>query len=111
MCQSESAVWFDFEAICAGPRSQDDYIEIARNYQSVVVSGVPVFDPLREDAARRFIALIDELYDRCVKLVVSAAALPDRLYRGERLRLEFQRTASRLTEMQSGEYLAREHRP
>ena len=111
MCQSESAVWFDFEAICAGPRSQDDYIEIARNYQSVVVSGVPVFDPLREDAARRFIALIDELYDRCVKLVVSAAALPDRLYRGERLRLEFQRTASRLTEMQSEEYLAREHRP
>jgi cell division protein ZapE len=109
--QSESAVWFDFEAICAGPRSQDDYIEIARNYQSVVVSEVPMFDPLREDEARRFIALIDELYDRCVKLVISAAVPPAELYRGDRLCLEFQRTASRLTEMQSEEYLARQHRP
>jgi cell division protein ZapE len=109
--QSEAAVWFDFEALCTGPRSQDDYIEIARNYQSVLICGVPVMDSLREDAARRFIALIDELYDRCVKLVVSAAAPPDQLYRGERLPLEFQRTASRLTEMQSEEYLAREHRP
>lgn len=109
--QSEAAVWFDFEALCGGPRSQDDYIEIARNYQSVLVSSVPVMDTLREDEARRFIALIDELYDRCVKLIVSAAAPPDQLYRGERLLLEFQRTASRLTEMQSQEYLAREHRP
>ena len=108
--QSEVAVWFDFGALCGGPRSQEDYIEIARNYQSVVVSDVPVMDSLREDEARRFIALIDELYDRCVKLVVSAAAPPAQLYRGERLRLEFQRTASRLTEMQSEEYLAREHR-
>lgn len=108
--QSEVAVWFDFEALCSGPRSQDDYIEIARNYQSVVVSDVPVMDALREDAARRFIALIDELYDRCVKLVISAAAPPGQLYRGDRLSLEFQRTASRLTEMQSEEYLAREHR-
>lgn len=109
--QSEAAVWFDFVALCSGPRSQDDYIEIARNYQSVLVSNVPVMDTLREDEARRFIALIDELYDRCVKLVVSAAAPPDQLYRGERLPLEFQRTASRLAEMQSEAYLAREHRP
>jgi len=109
--QSEAAVWFDFDALCGGPRSQDDYIEIARNYQSVFVSGIPVMDTLREDEARRFIALIDELYDRCVKLVVSAAAPPDQLYRGERLLLEFQRAASRLTEMQSEEYLTREHRP
>jgi cell division protein ZapE len=108
--QSEVAVWFEFEALCNGPRSQDDYIEIARNYQSVVVSNVPVMDTLRENEARRFIALIDELYDRCVKLVISAAALPAQLYRGERLVLEFQRTASRLTEMQSEDYLAREHR-
>jgi cell division protein ZapE len=110
VCQSEGAVWFEFEALCEGPRSQDDYIEIARNYQSVVIANVPVLDALHEDAARRFIALIDELYDRCVKLVVSAAAPPAKLYRGERLLLEFQRTASRLTEMQSEEYLAREHR-
>jgi cell division protein ZapE len=108
--QSEGAVWFDFQALCGGPRSQDDYIEIARNYQSVVVSDVPVMDTLREDEARRFIALVDELYDRCVKLVIAAAAPPSELYRGERLRLEFQRTVSRLTEMQSEEYLAREHR-
>jgi cell division protein ZapE len=109
VCQSERAVWFEFEALCNGPRSQDDYIEIARNYQSVVVSDVPVMDAMRDDEARRFIALIDELYDRCVKLVVSAAAPPDGLYRGERLLLEFQRTASRLTEMQSEEYLVRGH--
>jgi cell division protein ZapE len=108
--QSEGAAWFEFEALCVGPRSQDDYIEIARNYQSVVVANVPVMDTLQEDAARRFVALVDELYDRCVKLVVSAAAPPAQLYRGERLLLEFQRTVSRLTEMQSEEYLARQHR-
>ena len=108
--QSDAAVWFEFGALCGGPRSQDDYIEIARNYQSVFVSEVPVLDSLHEDEARRFIALVDELYDRCVKLVVSAAAPPPQLYRGERLVLEFQRTASRLTEMQSEEYLARQHR-
>jgi cell division protein ZapE len=106
---SERAVWFNFEALCSGPRSQDDYIEIARNYQSVVVSDVPVMDATRDDEARRFIALIDELYDRCVQLVISAAAAPGQLYRGERLLLEFQRTASRLTEMQSEEYLVRGH--
>src|SRR6185312_861278 len=88
--QSESAVWFDFGTLCGGPRSQDDYIEIARNYQSVFVSDVPAMDALHENEARRFIALVDELYDRCVKLVVSAAAPPAQLYRGERLVLEFQ---------------------
>lgn len=107
--QGEGAVWFEFAALCGGPRSQDDYIEIARDYQSLIVSNVPVLDALHEDEARRFIALVDELYDRCVKLVVSAAAPPAELYRGERLRLEFQRTVSRLTEMQSEEYLARGH--
>lgn len=109
--QSDGAVWFEFDALCGGPRSQDDYIEIARDYQAIVVSNVPVMDALHEDEARRFIALVDELYDRCVKLIVSAAAPPTQLYRGERLPLEFQRTASRLTEMQSEEYLARGHRP
>jgi cell division protein ZapE len=108
--QSTGVVWFDFPALCSGPRSQDDYIEIAREYQSVLVSGVPVFDTLRENEARRFIALVDELYDRNVNLILSAAARPAELYRGERLTLQFERTASRLTEMQSEEYLAREHR-
>ena len=109
--QSSSAVWFDFESICGGPRSQDDYIEIAREYQSVIVSDVPILEPVRENQARRFIALVDELYDRNVNLIVSAAALPVELYRGDRLTFPFERTVSRLIEMQSEDYLAREHRP
>lgn len=109
--RSEAAVWFDFAALCAGPRGTDDYIEIAREFGSVVLSNVPVLDSLHDDEARRFIALVDELYDRNVHLIVSAAAPPAGLYRGERLAFEFRRTASRLSEMQSTEYLAREHRP
>lgn len=111
VADSDSVAWFDFRALCAGPRSQEDYIEIARNYQSVIVSDVPVLDGLHEDEARRFIALVDELYDRSVNLIVSAAAAPTELYRGERLGFQFERTASRLIEMQSEEYLAREHKP
>jgi cell division protein ZapE len=107
---SATVAWFDFAALCAGARSQEDYIEIACEYQSVIVADVPVFDATHEDEARRFIALIDEFYDRNVKLIVSAAAAPAELYRGERLGALFARTASRLTEMQSEEYLAREHR-
>lgn len=109
--ESGGVVWFEFNALCSGPRSQDDYIEIARDYQSVMVSGVPVFDPTREDEARRFIALVDELYDRNVNLILSAHAAPADLYEGERLGAPFRRTASRLIEMQSEEYLAREHKP
>ena len=109
--RSAGAIWFDFEALCAGPRATADYIEIARQHHTVVVSGVPVFDAAGDDAARRFIALVDEFYERGVKLVLSAAAPPDRLYAGERLTLEFRRTSSRLAEMQSHDYLARPHRP
>jgi cell division protein ZapE len=108
---SAAVAWFEFAALCAGARSQEDYIEIAREYQSVIVAGVPVLDAAHEDEARRFIALVDEFYDRNVKLIVSAAAAPAGLYRGERLGALFARTASRLTEMQSEEYLARQHRP
>lgn len=108
---SDSAVWFDFDALCAGPRSTQDYIEIAREFGSVVLSNVPVLDAFHDDEARRFIDLIDELYDRNVHLIVSAAASPAALYRGERLAFEFRRATSRLMEMQSTEYLAREHRP
>jgi cell division protein ZapE len=111
ICERGGVVWFDFMALCSGPRSQEDYIEIARNYQSVIVSDIPVFDSLHEDEARRFIALVDELYDRNVNLIVSAAAPPIDLYRGDRVAFQFERTASRLIEMQSEEYLAREHRP
>lgn len=109
--ESENVIWFEFEALCEGPRSQNDYIEIAREYQTVIVSNVPQLPATRENAARRFIALVDELYDRKVKLILSAAASPQSLYQGEKLGFEFQRTTSRLTEMQSGEYLATEHRP
>jgi cell division protein ZapE len=109
--EAGTAIWFEFAALCAGPRSQNDYIEIARAYQTVILADVPQFDAAREDEARRFIALVDELYDHNVKLIVSAAAAPAELYRGARLKRDFERPASRLTEMQSAQYLAREHRP
>lgn len=107
--RSPDVVWFDFDAICGGPRSASDYVEIARDFHTVLVSHVPVFTEGSNDPARRFIALVDEFYDRNVKLVVSADAPPEALYRGERLAFEFERTRSRLTEMQSHEYLARPH--
>jgi len=109
---AEGVVWFDFRELCEGPRSAADYIEISRCYHAVAVSGVPVMDATADDAARRFVTLIDELYDRGVKLILSAAAdAPEALYRGERLALEFRRAASRLHEMQGRSYLARPHRP
>jgi cell division protein ZapE len=91
--------WFDFTALCEGPRSADDYITLARRLHTVFLSGVPVFDGGNDDAARRFIALVDELYDQRVRLVMAAAAEPGELYQGERLRAAFERTASRLAEM------------
>ncbi|HEX3846877.1 MAG TPA: cell division protein ZapE [Steroidobacteraceae bacterium] len=103
--------WFEFADLCEGPRSQNDYIELARLYQTLFVSRVPVLTVGDEDAARRFVMLIDELYDRGVKLVLSAAAPPNELYRGERLAFEFERAASRLIEMQTQSYLAGRHRP
>lgn len=106
---AKGIAWFDFESLCDGPRSQNDYIELARWFPTVIVSGVPVFDKLREDQARRFIALVDEFYDRRVKLVITAAAAIDGLYAGEKLQFEFERTTSRLIEMQSTEYLASPH--
>ena len=109
--RAEGAAWFDFADLCDGPRSQADYIEIARTHHSVFVSGVPQFDASRDDEARRFVSLVDEFYDRGVKLVVTAAAPPAELYRGERLAFEFARTASRLAEMQTHAYLERPHRP
>lgn len=106
---AKGVAWFDFMDICDGPRSQDDYIEIARWYPTVIVSDVPALNRELENSARRFIALVDEFYDRRVKLIISAAADVDELYTGERLQFEFQRTASRLVEMQSNDYLHAEH--
>ncbi|MEE4301913.1 MAG: cell division protein ZapE [Pseudomonadales bacterium] len=108
--ECDDVAWFDFAALCDGPRSQNDYIELAREYHAVLVSGVPRFDTRREDQARRFIALVDEFYDRGVKLILSAEVPIPELYGGERLLFEFERTASRLLEMQSHAYLARVHR-
>lgn len=108
---SGDVVWFDFDALCRSPRSAADYIELARCFHTVMISGVPVMGKLDDDAARRLVTLVDEFYDRGVKLVISADAPPDALYQGERLSFEFQRTASRLTEMQSHDYLACPHRP
>jgi len=110
-CLADDVAWFDFAALCDGPRSQNDYIELAREYHAVLISDVPQFDAERDDQARRFINLVDEFYDRNVKLVLAAAVPLGELYRGQRLQFEFERTKSRLLEMQSHEYLAREHRP
>ena len=104
-------VWFEFNNICEGPRSQNDYIELAHLYHTVFISNVPEFTRANENAARRFIMLIDEFYDRNVNIVISAAAAPGALYHGEQLQLEFSRAASRLIEMQTQQYLAGEHRP
>jgi cell division protein ZapE len=111
LASTPEMVWFEFSALCEGPRSQNDYIELARSYHTIFVSNIPLFTRDNENAARRFIMLIDELYDRGVKIVVSAAAVPAELYRGERLQFEFERAASRLIEMQAQRYLAGQHRP
>jgi cell division protein ZapE len=101
-----AAVWFEFDAVCATSRNAADYLELAQRYRAIFVSGVPRFTSADDDAARRFLMLIDALYDRGVAIVLSAAAEPAELYQGERLRFEFERAASRLVEMRSQRYLA-----
>jgi len=108
---ADDVVWFEFAELCDGPRSQNDYIELSRIYHAVLLGNVPQMGVAQDDQARRFINLVDEFYDRNVKLVVSAAVPLLELYSGGRLEFEFQRTCSRLQEMQSREYLARSHKP
>jgi len=108
-CVGEGGAWFEFEPLCDSPRSAADYIELARMHHTIVVSAVPQLSVDHENAARRFITLVDEFYDRGVKLLIGAEVPLDRLYVGERLRFEFERTQSRLIEMQSQEYLAKPH--
>ncbi len=108
--RSNGMCWFDFSALCEGPRGSADYIEIAREFHTVLIGGIPRMDSDRDDAARRFVHLVDELYDRHVNLVCTADAEPVALYAGERLVAAFERTTSRLIEMRSAEYLAQEHR-
>lgn len=108
---SEGVAWFEFPDLCAGPRSAADYIEISQLFHTVLVSGVPVFDETRDDEARRFISLVDEFYDQRVKLILSAQSPLEGLYAGHDLAFPFERTRSRLLEMQSLDYLALEHHP
>jgi cell division protein ZapE len=103
-------VWFDFRALCGGPRSQNDYLELATQFNTVLLSNVPLMPPNLASEARRFTWLIDVLYDRRVKLIISAEVSPEALYTQGPLAHEFPRTVSRLHEMQSAEYLQLEHR-
>ena len=103
-------VWFDFKTLCGGPRSQNDYLELATQFHTLLLSGVPEMSPRLASEARRFTWLIDVLYDRRVKLIMSAEVPADALYTDGPLAHEFPRTVSRLREMQSAQYLALERR-
>jgi cell division protein ZapE len=103
-------VWFDFRALCGGPRSQNDYLEIASQFHTVLLSNVPQMPVSMASEARRFTWLVDVLYDRRVKLIMSAAVPPEQLYTQGPMSHEFPRTASRLNEMQSAEFMAEERR-
>jgi cell division protein ZapE len=102
---ARGVVWFDFDTLCGGPRSQLDYLEIAQRFDAVILSGVPRMDASMSSAARRFTWLVDVFYDQKVKLLISADVPSDQLYRSGAMAHEFHRTVSRLEEMQSREYL------
>ena len=109
--QSDDVIWFDFADLCGGPRSAYDYVELGKLYHTVLVSDIPQLRSESDDMARRFVSLVDELYDRNVKLILSAQVELASLYAGSGLAFVFERTRSRLLEMQSEEYLGRQHRP
>lgn len=106
---ADGVVWFEFNELCDGPRSATDYIEIARCYNTVLISNVPDMSN-KDDVARRFITAIDEFYDRSVKIIISAETIVQNLYTGKKLSFEFKRTISRLNEMRSHDYLAKPHK-
>jgi cell division protein ZapE len=106
---SDDVAWFEFRALCDGPRSQNDYIELAREYHTVLLANVERMGGALDDIARRFINLVDEFYDRGVKLIITAEVPIEDIYAGGRLDFEFARTCSRLLEMQSHEYLSKPH--
>lgn len=108
---AEGVAWFDFHELCDGPRSVADYVELARQYHTVILSYLPILTSEDDNAARRFINLVDEFYDRGVKLLIGAEAPLAGLYVGHKLKFEFERTVSRLIEMQSPAYLAKPHVP
>jgi cell division protein ZapE len=108
---ADGIAWFDFAELCDTPRSVADYVELARDFHTLLLAAVPHLDDASPDRVLRFIHLVDELYERNVNLIASAAAEPRALYRGKRHAQPFERTHSRLREMQSREYLARKHLP
>jgi len=110
-CWADDVVWFDFNIICTTPRASADYLLMARIFHTIFISGIPVMDEYMDDKARRFINLIDALYDRNVKLIVSAQSEPEQLYLGSQLAFPFKRTISRLEEMRSHAYLCKPHKP
>ena len=105
--RAPEVVWFEAAELLAPPRAKPDFLALAKTFPNILLSDVPCFDQYQDDAARRFIELIDVLYENAVKVWLSAAAPPQALYRGQRLAGPFQRAASRLLEMQSGQYQAR----
>ncbi|MBT1452469.1 AFG1 family ATPase [Glaciecola sp. XM2] len=107
--KAESVIMFEFRALCDGPRSQSDYIEISREYNTVLLANVEQMNASMDDIARRFIAMVDEFYERKVKLIMSSEVPLEKLYNQGRLSFEFQRCLSRLQEMQSRSYLAQAH--
>ncbi len=107
----DQVAWFDFAELCDGPRSQYDYIELSKIFHTVLISNLPQLGREKDDQTRRFINLIDEFYDRNVKVMLSAEVAIEEIYTGGNLAFEIERTKSRLLEMQSHEYLAREHLP
>lgn len=111
LADAPGVAWATFSTLCEEPRGAVDYVEMAREYHTVLIEQIPLLGRDKEDAARRFINLVDEFYDRNVKLIATGAQAPEALYDGSRLRFEFDRTVSRLQEMRTEEYLKAEHRP
>jgi cell division protein ZapE len=103
--RADGVVWFDFATLCGGPRSQNDYLELATRFHTVILADVPQMSPRMASEARRFTWLIDVFYDHKVKLLMSAAVAPEALYQEGPMAGEFSRTVSRIVEMQSKEYL------
>ena len=111
LAMADDVIWFDFNDICRTARSAHDYIEIAKCFHTVLVSDIGIMQDKDDNAAKRFIHLIDALYDHNVKFIATTFALPAELYRGERMAFAFNRTISRLTEMGTEQYLKLAHNP
>ena len=106
---AKGSVWISFQDLCEGPRSSKDYIEICTEFHTLFVSNIPLMGQENDDSARRFIALVDECYERNVNLILAMEVDLEKIYSGNRLKEPFKRTISRLEEMRSRDYLSRPH--